>query len=47
MARGRLPVHLGAAPGLGKTYAMLAEGQRLRPQGTDLVVGLVESTVSS
>ncbi|MGW6684203.1 hypothetical protein ACWGBO_30595 [[Kitasatospora] papulosa] len=25
---------------------MLAEGQRLRPQGTDLVVGLVESTVS-
>nr|MDQ3611807.1 hypothetical protein [Actinomycetota bacterium] len=28
MARGRLRVYLGAAPGVGKTYAMLAEGRR-------------------
>lgn len=42
MARGRLQVYLGAAPGVGKTYAMLAEGQRLRSQGADVVVGLVE-----
>ena len=42
MARGRLRIYLGAAPGVGKTYAMLAEGQRLRAQGADVVIGLVE-----
>ncbi|MEV6670937.1 DUF4118 domain-containing protein [Streptomyces sp. NPDC051162] len=42
MARGGLRIYLGAAPGVGKTYAMLAEGQRLRSQGADVVVGLVE-----
>ncbi len=42
MARGRLRVYLGAAPGVGKTYAMLAEGQRRRARGTDVVIGLVE-----
>ncbi|GAA1905319.1 sensor histidine kinase [Streptantibioticus ferralitis] len=42
MALGRLRIYLGAAPGVGKTYAMLAEGQRLRAQGTDVVVGFVE-----
>ncbi|MFE2183977.1 DUF4118 domain-containing protein [Streptomyces sp. NPDC059455] len=42
MARGRLRIHLGAAPGVGKTYAMLQEGQRLRAQGADVVIGLVE-----
>ncbi|MEU1799445.1 DUF4118 domain-containing protein [Streptomyces sp. NPDC019937] len=42
MARGRLRIYLGAAPGVGKTYAMLQEGQRLRAQGADVVVGLVE-----
>ncbi|MFE5125773.1 DUF4118 domain-containing protein [Streptomyces sp. NPDC056669] len=42
MARGRLRIHLGAAPGVGKTYAMLQEGQRLRGQGADVVIGLVE-----
>ncbi|MEU5100141.1 DUF4118 domain-containing protein [Streptomyces sp. NPDC020996] len=42
MARGRLRVYLGAAPGVGKTYAMLAEGQRRRGRGTDVVIGLVE-----
>ncbi|WP_327258750.1 sensor histidine kinase [Streptomyces sp. NBC_01240] len=42
MARGQLRIYLGAAPGVGKTYAMLAEGQRLRSLGADVVVGFVE-----
>ncbi|MEU8619535.1 DUF4118 domain-containing protein [Streptomyces sp. NPDC048623] len=42
MARGRLRIYLGAAPGVGKTYAMLEEGQRLRASGADVVAGFVE-----
>lgn len=41
--RGRLRIYLGAAPGVGKTYAMLAEGRRRRERGQDVVVGLVET----
>jgi len=41
-ARGRLKVYLGSAAGVGKTYAMLREGQRLKKQGVDVVIGLVE-----
>src|SRR3954451_7179941 len=41
--RGRLKVYLGFAPGVGKTYEMLQEGQRLRRQGVDVVVGVVET----
>ncbi len=41
--RGVLRVYLGAAPGVGKTFAMLAEGQRRAERGTDVVVGLVET----
>lgn len=41
--RGRLRVYLGAAPGVGKTYAMLDEGRRRVERGTDLVVGYVET----
>jgi two-component system sensor histidine kinase KdpD len=41
MARGKLRIYLGAAPGVGKTYAMLEEGQRRRERGTDVVAGLV------
>ncbi|HMD92747.1 MAG TPA: universal stress protein [Trebonia sp.] len=41
--RGTLRVYLGAAPGVGKTYAMLAEGQRRRARGTDVVAALVET----
>jgi len=37
--RGRLKVYLGFAPGVGKTYEMLQEGQRLKRQGVDVVVG--------
>ncbi|MEU1723287.1 ATP-binding protein [Nonomuraea sp. NPDC005692] len=36
-------VYLGAAPGVGKTYAMLGEGRRARERGRDVVVGLVET----
>ena len=42
--RGRLRVYLGAAPGVGKTHAMLDEGVRRRDRGTDVVIGLVETT---
>ncbi|MBD7919080.1 sensor histidine kinase KdpD [Cellulomonas sp. Sa3CUA2] len=43
MTRGRLRVLLGAAPGVGKTYAMLEEGRRLRDEGRDVVVAVVET----
>ncbi len=43
MARGRLRIYLGAAPGVGKTVAMLAEGSRRQARGTDVVVGLCET----
>ena len=43
VTRGRLRVYLGAAPGVGKTYAMLGEGHRRHDRGTDVVIGLVES----
>ncbi|MGC2241900.1 MAG: histidine kinase, partial [Acidimicrobiia bacterium] len=42
MTRGKLKVFLGAAPGVGKTYAMLEEGNRLRSEGRDVVIGFVE-----
>ncbi|MGW2563197.1 ATP-binding protein [Streptomyces sp. NPDC001514] len=42
MGRGKLRIYLGAAPGVGKTYAMLAEAHRRVERGTDCVVGFVE-----
>jgi two-component system sensor histidine kinase KdpD len=41
--RASLRVYLGAAPGVGKTYAMLSEGQRRRNRGTDVAVGFVQT----
>ena len=41
--RGLLRIYLGAAPGVGKTYAMLSEGRRRAGRGTDTVIGLVET----
>ena len=41
--RGRLKVYLGYGPGVGKTYQMLQEAHRLKADGIDVVVGLVES----
>jgi len=43
MKRGRLRVLLGAAPGVGKTYAMLEEGARLNADGKDVVIAVVET----
>jgi two-component system sensor histidine kinase KdpD len=43
MARGTLRIYLGAAPGVGKTYAMLSEAHRRAERGTDVVVGYVEN----
>src|SRR6478672_7943553 len=41
--RGRLKVYLGFAAGVGKTYEMLQEAQRLKRQGVDVVIGIVET----
>jgi two-component system sensor histidine kinase KdpD len=41
--RGKLKVFLGAAPGVGKTFAMLAGARRLKAEGIDVVIGLVET----
>jgi two-component system, OmpR family, sensor histidine kinase KdpD len=43
MARGKLRIYLGAAPGVGKTFAMLDEGWRRFQRGTDVVIGYVET----
>ncbi len=40
--RGRLKIYLGFAAGVGKTYDMLQEGNRLRRQGINVVIGYVE-----
>ncbi|CAN5731377.1 DUF4118 domain-containing protein [soil metagenome] len=41
--RGRLKVFFGMAPGVGKTYAMLAAAQRAAATGVDVVAGIVET----
>jgi two-component system sensor histidine kinase KdpD len=41
--RGRLKIYLGYGAGVGKTYQMLLEGHRLKDEGIDVVVGLVET----
>ena len=45
LARKQAPlrIYLGAAPGVGKTYAMLGEGQRRKSRGTDVAVGIVHT----
>ena len=40
---GRLTIFLGAAPGVGKTYAMLGRARELKRRGVDVVVGIVET----
>src|SRR5690349_2392965 len=42
-ARGKLRIYFGASAGVGKTYAMLVAGRRLRDEGVDVVVGVVET----
>jgi two-component system sensor histidine kinase KdpD len=41
-AAGHFRIYLGSAAGVGKTYAMLSEGQRRQGRGTDVVIGFVE-----
>ncbi len=41
--RGELRIYLGAAPGVGKTYAMLGEAHRRLERGTDVVAAIVET----
>ena len=42
-SRARLRVYIGAAPGVGKTYAMLQDAHGLRAKGVDVVIGIVET----
>ena len=41
--RGKLKIYFGACAGVGKTWAMLQEAQRLRAQGLDVLIGVVET----
>src|SRR5271154_5651739 len=41
--RGRLKIYLGYGPGVGKTFQMLSEAHRLKKEGIDVVIGLVET----
>jgi two-component system sensor histidine kinase KdpD len=41
--RGHLTVFLGAAPGVGKTFAMLTRARRLKAEGADIVIGVAET----
>jgi two-component system sensor histidine kinase KdpD len=41
--RGKHKIFIGMSPGVGKTYRMLEEGHRLRQEGTDVVIGLLET----
>ena len=40
---GQLTVFLGAAPGVGKTFAMLTRAHDLQRRGIDVVIGIVET----
>lgn len=42
-ARARLRIYIGAAPGVGKTYALLQEAHALRARGLDVAVGMIET----
>lgn len=44
--RGKLKIFFGACAGVGKTYAMLKEAQRLREQGIDVLAGVVKPTAA-
>src|ERR1700722_19922510 len=40
--RGQLKIFFGAAPGVGKSYAMLEAARKLKAEGADVIVGYVE-----
>lgn len=41
--KARLRIYIGAAPGVGKSYAMLQDAHALRAEGVDVAVGLIET----
>ncbi|MGE5892943.1 MAG: sensor histidine kinase KdpD, partial [bacterium] len=41
--RGKLTIYFGAAPGVGKTYTMLLDAHQQKQEGSDVVVGYVET----
>jgi len=41
--RGKLTIYLGAAPGVGKTYAMLNDARQILHHGVDVVAGYIEA----
>ena len=41
--RGKHKIFIGMSPGVGKTYKMLEEGHRLKKEGVDIVIGLLET----
>lgn len=41
--RGKHKIFIGMSPGVGKTYRMLEEGHQLLEDGTDVVIGLLET----
>jgi two-component system sensor histidine kinase KdpD len=41
--RGKHKIFIGMAPGVGKTFRMLEEGYRLKSEGIDVVIGLLET----
>ncbi|WP_393966102.1 universal stress protein [Exiguobacterium sp. S22-S28] len=43
MTRGKLKLYIGSAPGVGKTYKMLADARMLVEEGRDVVLGLIET----
>lgn len=43
MTRGKLKLYIGSAPGVGKTYKMLADARMLIEEGRDVVLGLIET----
>jgi two-component system sensor histidine kinase KdpD len=43
LSQGKLKIFFGAAPGVGKTYAMLVAARKKREEGVDVVVGIAET----
>ncbi|MEY8350047.1 KdpD-like non-kinase potassium sensor [Bacillus cereus] len=41
--RGKLKLYVGAAPGVGKSYKMLFDAREMKKEGTDIVIGLIET----
>jgi len=41
--RAKLRVYIGAAPGVGKTYQMLADAHLLKKQGVDIVIAVIDT----